>query len=436
MAKETQKNQSSPESISSILERIVPEKSLPVSIPEPEVTAKPTPEKIDLDDSLLVGKKHTDLSSYYDFDLAEFPWCIFSRSDRPKNRDPIVYTDTIKNPISGEPVTRTFKTFPGIDGYPTESTYQLAYILIQKYIEQGTNSDKVIFRTLRQLTAERGLKQGDGAALERTKRDLKILGSMSIYAENAFWDPEHNCYETLENFRFFEASHFWFNGRRGRRADNNQLELPISFIEVSQTFRKIAQSRGFFALGFKSDIFFKLKPLEQRLAIFLSRRFIRHNFVKREINQLARTLPINVKDDFNKRKRIKALATSLIEKDFPLLKSFSIEKKNGKWIAEFTRKAKPTPERPIREMGAAFSLTDTGKHLVEEIIKLTHEPQWYWWWTVCISKLGEQSIFAIIANYKELYVQGSQEIKTGPGAVLTDMMNREAARRGITLSKH
>jgi hypothetical protein len=44
--------------------------------------------------------------------------------------------------------------------------------------------------------------------------------------------------------------------------------------------------------------------------------------------------------------------------------------------------------------------------------------------------------FAIIANYIELYVQGSQEIKTGPGAVLIDMMNREAARRGITLSKH
>ena len=60
----------------------------------------------------IVSTVDLEQSGYYDFDLAEFPWAIFSRSDRPKSNDPLVYSDTIKHPDTQEQIPRTFKTYP------------------------------------------------------------------------------------------------------------------------------------------------------------------------------------------------------------------------------------------------------------------------------------------------------------------------------------
>lgn len=370
-------------------------------------------------------------SSYYDFDLAEFPWAIFSRSDRPTDGGPIIYADRIYNRDTQEHVERRFETYPSAEyGHATATTYELAYILMQMYIEQGASDDKVVFGSLRNLAKERGL-QGSGADLKRIRRDLDILGSMSMISVNAFWNSKLQAYETVRQWRFFGSATYFMPKARF----DYQHELPFGYVEVTSMFRRIASTRGFFALGFPRQFFFDLKPLEQRLAVFLARRFRLHSFLKRRVDDLAKTIPINAKQDFHQRKKVREVAEGLIEKGFPLLAGYELNKKSGVWMAEFYRKQKPVPEKPVRAFQAEMSLTQEEESIVTEIIKLTEDPGGGFWWLHCLRTLGKDAIFRAMGNFKELYIVGSKPMRQTKGAVFTGVLKGIAKEMNLSLAK-
>src|SRR6266852_5609259 len=65
--------------------------------------------------------------------------------------------------------------------------------------------------------------------------------------------------------------------------------------DLSRSVRCFSRSRApaaFFALGFESRYFCSLKPLEQRLAIYLAKKFISQKVHQRFVDDLARALPI------------------------------------------------------------------------------------------------------------------------------------------------
>ena len=369
-------------------------------------------------------------ASYHDFDLAEFPWAIFSRSDRPKDGGPILYSDEILHPETKQSFERRFETLAGPYGHATGTTYELAYILIQMYLEQGASDDKVVFGSLRNIARERGISP-TGPNLKRIRRDLDILGSMSINSYNAFWNADHQAYETIRQWRFFGASTYFMPSPRFI----NQEELPFGFIEVTPTFQRIAKARGFFALGFPRDFFFALKPLEQRLAVFLARRFRFHSFVIRSVDDVAKTIPITGAYDFNQRKKLKEVADGLLAKNFPLLGGYDIRKKNGTWMVQFNRKQKPVPEAPMKAYQAEMSLSEDEEHMLTEIVQMTDDPGARYWWLHCLRILGDASIWRALGNFKELYVQDKQPIKKTKGAVFTGILQGIAKERNITLQK-
>lgn len=376
--------------------------------------------------------RETEDSSYYDFDLAEFPWAAFSRSDRPKNNGPIIYEDTIKHPETGEDISRRFETHPsGQFGHATATTYELAYILIQIYIkEHGCKGDKIHFKSLKHLARERGLSY-TGPNLEKIRRDLTILSTMSINSYNAFWDSERKAYANMVGWSFFGHATYFMPTQRFMQ----QEELPLGFIEVTPVFQKIAATRGLFGLGFPPEFFFSLKPLEQRLAVYLARRFKFQSFVTHQVDKVCAAIPINAAREDNRRKKLREVAQGLIDKQFPLLANFTVEKSKREWKVTFTRKRKPTPEKPI------WSAKDLGirpeeQYVIDEIVSLIGDDSSRAWFVQCLRAIGDGPMNRAIGNFKELYVQEKQPIKTTPGAVMTGIIQGIAEEMGIQIRKH
>jgi len=248
---------------------------------------------------------------------------------------------------------------------------------------------------------------------------------------NAFWNAKLQAYETVRQWRFFGAATYFMPNARFQY----QEELPFGYVEVSSMFQRIARTRGFFALGFPSEFFFGLKPLEQRLAVFLARRFRLHSFFKRRVDDLAKTIPINAKHDFHQRKKIREVSDGLIEKGFPLLGGYELNKKGGVWMAEFYRKQKPVPERPVRAYQAEMSLTPEEEVLVAQIIKVTDDPGARYWWVHCVRMLGEAVIYRAMGNFRELYVTGKQPIRKTKGAVFNGILQGIAKEMNVSLEK-
>ena len=83
----------------------------------------------------------------------------------------------------------------------------------------------------------------------------------------------------------------WYEATRAR-ADDPQDELPFGFVELSETFAKIAQERGFFVTGFDSAFFHRMRPVEQRLVLYLSKMFVSQELHRRHESELYSALPI------------------------------------------------------------------------------------------------------------------------------------------------
>ena len=83
----------------------------------------------------------------------------------------------------------------------------------------------------------------------------------------------------------------WYDAKRVCAGDS-QEELPFGFVELSETFAKIAQERGFFVTGFGNEFFHRLRPVEQRLALYLSKMFVSQELHRRREADLYNALPI------------------------------------------------------------------------------------------------------------------------------------------------
>src|SRR5207245_1562743 len=96
-------------------------------------------------------------------------------------------------------------------------------------------------------------------------------------------------------------------------------EMPFGFIEVSPVLQEVARTRGFFSLGFASKAFYRLKPLEQRLAIYLAKKFTSQKVHRRYVEDLARALPIEAARPRDVRAILRKAAGGLLEQGLPIV---------------------------------------------------------------------------------------------------------------------
>ena len=276
------------------------------------------------------GPTTDEAGGRYDFDLAEFPlFSLYKNRLTTRGREPLSYTDTIHG-RDGEPVVRTWKAYPGPFGFGGATTQILLYDLLQLYCEQGASGTQIEFGTVRSLLTRRGERNPSKKDYERVRRDIDILRGYDFHATNAFYHRERKAYVDMK-WRLFDSV-FYFKPS----PDDADHELPFGFLEVSPVLQQIAKSRGFFSIGFKNELFYALKPMEQRLAVYLAKKFVSQKLHRRFVADLVRALPIETATELDARKTIKRTANGLLEAKVPILAGFRFEKSvKGEWLVVF-----------------------------------------------------------------------------------------------------
>jgi len=369
--------------------------------------------------------KTDEAGGRYDFDLAEFPlFSLYKNRQASRGREPLAYTDTIRG-RDGEPVERTWKAYPGPFGFGGATTQILLYDLLQMYCEQGASGTQIEFGTVRSLLMRRGERNPSKKDYERVRRDIDILRGYDFHATNAFYHPERRAYVDMK-WRLF-GSVFYFKPSH----DDADHELPFGFIEVSPVLQQIAKSRGFFSLGFKNELFYSLKPMEQRLAVYLAKKFVSQKLHRRFVTDLVRALPIETATELDARKTIKRTANGLLEANVPILASFRFEKSvNGQWLVVFERKQAPRQDANTYRH-AARELSPGLRSLVERIIEAVGGSDDRVWWTQCANRLGAGAVDRGLGLLKE--ARQIQEIRN-PGGMLTWLFQKIAREYGVSLN--
>lgn len=331
----------------------------------------------------------------YDFDLAEFPLFKFCKpSASRQDRLPIVYADSITG-RDGQPVPREWRAYPGPFGFGGPSTHALLYDLLQLYTEQGARGSQIQFGTLRSLFLRRGDRNPSKRDYERLRRDIDILRGYDFHCRNAFWDRGRRAYVDMK-WRLF-GSVFYFK----EVPNESHLERTFGFIEVSPVLTEIARSRGFFALGFDHKLFHSLKPLEQRLAVYLAKKFISQQTHRKHVDDLARALPVEAARPTDARIAIRNAAQGLLDKNLPSLARFGFERgRQGRWIAVFERKTAPRQDRRTSRLAAEVLEPSVTLYLdlIAEAVGTKDDSVW---WTYCIRRLGTGAVDRALGQLKE-----------------------------------
>ena len=123
-----------------------------------------------------------------------------------------------------------------------------------------------------------------------------------------------------------------------------QAEMPFGFIEVSTVLQQIARTRGFFTLGFPAPFFYKLKPLEQRLSIYLAKKFMSQSLHQRFVDDLAQALADRRQEARQRSSHSAKRRNRPNRKASPFLAGFELRKstREGKWVAVFHRRCVPS----------------------------------------------------------------------------------------------
>ena len=376
----------------------------------------------------------------YDHSLAEFPAFRFGKRRRNGPGELIHFSDTITAPNSTDQrLVREWTVYPSAKwGYGGATTQALLFDLHQIWKTQGFRGTRVYFGTLRNLyqCQHRG-KNPSMLDYTRLRRDLDILCGYEFDCVNAFWDPVSRTYGDMRAWHLFTG---WYEATRAR-PDDPQQELPFGFVELSETFAKIAQERGFFVTGFDSEFFHRLRPVEQRLALYLSKMFVSQELHRRHEADLYHALPIEAARLTKRRQTLREAAQGLMNKGYPNLAAFSFEKaaRTNSLVAMFRRRHKVEQDRPLRGL-VLQRLPEAVRLLVEDVVEQTGDPDSIPMWVRAVRGLGAETVrFALAdlrAEQRQRAAGGEAGAIKNPGAWLTTKFMAMAEERGIRITRH
>jgi hypothetical protein len=370
-----------------------------------------------------LGAEPKPENTYFDLDLAEFP--VFSLSANGEVRTtPLEYRDEIQG-ANGKRIERSWKVFPGPHGFGGPTAQALLFDLIQLYVEQGCKGTIIKFGTMRSLLLRRGKRHPGKDDYERLRRDMTILRGLDFHCKNACWDARKKAYVDAEWRLFGGVWYFKSN------PDDHEADMPYGFIEVSEMFQKMARSRGFYATNLASRLFHSLSPLEQRLALYLTKKFLFQPTHRRYFDDLAEVLPIEALCPGDARKSLKRAVERLQQRNLPFFGGFDLIKNQaGRWVASFTRGEIPK-ERYAFPTNIAEKIAPDLAYHVDRIVEAVGNDKDRVWWTECAKRLGVGSVDRALGQFKEAKQLYSVR---NPGGLLTKIFKDIAAERNISIT--
>jgi len=379
--------------------------------------------------------------SKYEMNLAEFP-LAFLATRIPKNTETLEYQDTITGK-DGLEIPRHWKIYPHSKlGFPTPSTQATLFELFQIWACNDFESPIINFGSIYELIKLRGLAQYDKKTYERIRRDLNILVGITIEAKNAFWDNEKGAYVD-KTFHLFEEVNFYHKGTH-----SYQQPLPFAHIKASETLYGSIEASGLITLKHvDSKFFYKLTPIEQRLALYLGKMLYKAIEHRRDVMKIAQQLPVLAKSRRHVKEQLTKACNSLITKNFPYLAGYYYEKGVNKKTENIRFFKKPsqknqqkqepeTTTKPLFRLSPpkqqAKKDTSTQALLVQDILDVTHDYKSRDYYQIVAQKMSDQVIYRALSEVK------AEDIPSGTvrnrGALFTNLIERYASEQGITLN--
>jgi hypothetical protein len=378
--------------------------------------------------------------SKYEMNLAEFP-LAFLTTKIPKGTTALEYQDSIIGK-DGKEIQRRWKIYPHPKyGFPTPSTQATLFELFQIWAQSNFESPIIYFGSIYELIKRRGLIQDDKRTYERIRRDLNLLVGVTIEAKDAFWDNEKKAYVD-QTFHLFEVVRFY-------RKDGTRLaqDPPVrSYIEASKTLWGSIEASGLIILKHVDAEFFRrLTPIQQRLALYLGKMLYNATEHRRDVQQLARQIPILAKSSWHIKEEFSKACEGLIAKNFPYLSGYRYERARDhrKENIIFQRHQVRTEKKELPlsttvqvHERADFALPPGAEGarqelLVADIISLTGDRQNTQFYYHAVRKLSEETIRRAMAETRAAHLQ--REIRTTPGLYLVSLLNRYADAEGLSL---
>ena len=364
--------------------------------------------------------------SKYELTLAEFPIFLLSRTKEDK-RKVIEYTDQISGK-GGKMVNREWRVYPSSAGFGTESTFSTLFELFQIWKEDNFEHQTIKFLSLYNVLKRKGLDTGN-RQYKQIIRDLDCLVGITIKAKNAFWDNEVKAYVDMA-FHLFDSYHLF------KEKANGQATLPLAQIKASDVLYGSILKNSLLIAGFDSKFFHSLKPLEQRLAIYLSKVFRSQTIHKRDLPKFAEQIPIFAKQTKHIKQQIKRSSTGLIDKGFDLLASFEFESGFNKQEFIIFKRSGTLPKTftPKTKTGEFFGKSNDHSgidFLVEDILAVCEDKKSIEFYKKVARTIPESSIYRALSEVKETRDLG--EIKKSKGALFTNLIKKYAQEQGIDI---
>jgi hypothetical protein len=361
----------------------------------------------------------------YELTLAEFPVFFLPKAD--KNRPFIEYQDVITGK-GGEIVPRTWRVMPDPEhGFGGETTLQLLFELFQLWHEQGFDRPEIMFGTVHSLLKRMG-KSINPDAYRRVRMDLDLLCGIQIDAENAFWDSEVKAYVTVRRFNLFQH---WEDYKE--RPGDKIRRLPFGRIVASDVLYGSILANALLTTDFDRGFFHGLRPIERRLALYLSKMLRGQVLHQRDLLQLARQMPMATTNKAKVKQEIKGAAQGLMDKGFAQLVGFEFQR-TDKGCGEIVRFRRHGHPRPIpewvgpRRTPEERAMTDI---LVEDILAVCSDEKSRGFYTKVATLMSETAIYRALSETKEVRDLG--EIRQSTGAVFTALIRKYAREQDVDL---
>ncbi len=375
-------------------------------------------------------KKPKISKSKYELTLAEFPIFLLSKGGKGSGKDiqQIKYNDTISGK-DGEPVQRNWIAYPdGKLGFGTPSTLETFFDLFQIWKEDDFKNQYINFGSVYNLLKIK--EKGDSARdYRQVIRDLHCLVGVRIEAQNAFWDNECKAYVDM-------TFHLFDNLQLYKEKSTGQATLPFARIKASDVLYGSIQKNSILIADFDSKFFHSLTPVEQRLALYLSKIFRSQIVHKRKLLELAQQIPIHAKQTKHIKERFKKASAGLINKGFNLLASFDFEKSADRKteLIVFKRKGGLAP---IPKKGFSQDQIGLGKDqiqinlLVEDILAVCGDKKSEGFYKKVAQLMPDDTIYRAISEVKEVRDLG--KMRRNEGALFTSLIKQYAQEQGIDL---
>ena len=360
--------------------------------------------------------------SKFELSLAEFPLFLLSKGGKGKSSEikVIEYEDTI-NGKNGLTIPRKWTVYPDPQaGFGTASTFETLFDLFQIRKEQKFEEQSIRFGSIYNLLKRRNLATGN-RQYKQILRDLNCLVKISIEAKNAFWDNEIKAYVDI-TFHLFDRLELY------KEKPDGQANLPLSMIKASDVLYGSIQKNSLLTTGFDKEFFYDLTPIEQRLALYLSKIFRSQYIHKRNLNIFAGQIPIYAKQTKHVKEQLKKGCNGLIKKGFDLLEEFYFEKAEDKRTEHIVFKRRGRPAKIPKLPGKEQYEVDV---LVEDILDVCKDKSSINFYKKVARLLDRETIYRALAEVREVANLG--EIKKSKGALFTNLIKKYAAEQKIEI---